>query len=65
MLRAAQVIAASEGRDFLTPDDVKAMAKPILRHRVMLHPDAELSGITVEERIDEILRAAPVPRAAA
>ena len=65
MLRAAQVIAASEGRDFLTPDDVKSMAKPILRHRVMLHPDAELSGVTVEDRIEEILRAAPVPRAAA
>ena len=65
MLRAAQVIAASEARDFVTPDDVKAMAKPILRHRVMLHPDAELSGVSVEDRIDEILRAAPVPRAAA
>ena len=63
LMKAAQVVAASEGRDFVTPDDVKPMAKPVLRHRVMLHPDAELQGITADERIDDILRAAPVPRA--
>jgi len=65
MMKAAQVLAASEGRDFVTPDDVKPMAKPVLRHRVMLHPDAELQGVTADERIDDILRAVPVPRAAA
>jgi MoxR-like ATPase len=65
MMKAAQVVAASEGRDFVTPDDVKPVAKPVLRHRVMLHPDAELQGITADERIDDILRAAPVPRTAA
>ncbi len=65
MMKAAQVVAASEGRDFVTPDDVKPVAKPVLRHRVMLHPDAELQGITADERIDDILRAAPVPRPAA
>ena len=64
MLKAARVVAASEGRDFVTPDDVKPMVKPILRHRVMLHPDAELQGLTPDDRIDEILRAAPVPRSA-
>ena len=62
MMKAAQVVAASEGRDFVTPDDVKAVAKAVLRHRVMLHPDAELQGISADERIDEILKAAPVPR---
>ena len=62
MMKAAQVVAASEGRNFITPDDIKAVAKPVLRHRVMLHPDAELQGISADERIDEILRAAPVPR---
>jgi len=65
MMKAAQVVAASEGRDFVTPDDVKPIAKPVLRHRVMLHPDAELQGLTADERIDEILRAVAVPRAAA
>ena len=64
MMKAAQVVAASEGRDFITPDDVKSVAKPVLRHRVMLHPDAELQGISADERIDDILRSAPVPRAA-
>jgi MoxR-like ATPase len=65
LLKAAQVIAASEGRTFVTPDDVKPMVKPVFRHRVMLQPDAQLQGITPDERIDELLRSAPVPRAAA
>ena len=64
MMKAAQVVAASEGRDFVTPDDVKPVAKPVLRHRIMLHPDAELQGISADERIDDILRTVPVPRAA-
>ena len=42
LLKSAQVIAASEGRTFLTPDDVKPMVAAVLRHRVMLHPDAQL-----------------------
>jgi MoxR-like ATPase len=65
LLKAAQVIAASEGRSFVTPDDVKPMVAPVLRHRVMLHPDAQLQGISADERIDEILRGVPVPRLAA
>ena len=65
LLKAAQVIAASEGRAFVTPDDVKPMVAAVLRHRVMLHPDAQLQGISADERIDEILRGVPVPRLAA
>ncbi len=65
LLKAAQVIAASEGRAFVTPDDVKPMVAPVLRHRVMLHPDAQLQGISADQRIDEILRGVPVPRLAA
>jgi MoxR-like ATPase len=63
MMKAAQVVAASSGRTFITPDDIKPMAKAVLRHRVILHPDAELQGITADERIDDILRSVPVPRA--
>jgi MoxR-like ATPase len=63
LLKAAQVIAASQGRDFVTPDDVKPMVAPVLRHRVMLHPDAQLQGVTPDDRIEDILRAAPVPAA--
>jgi MoxR-like ATPase len=63
LLKAAQVIAASQGRDFVTPDDVKPMVAPVLRHRIMLHPDAQLQGVTPDDRIQDILRAAPVPAA--
>jgi MoxR-like ATPase len=63
LLRAAQVVAASQGRDFVTPDDVKPLAPAVLRHRLMLHPDAQLQGITADERIHEVLKAVPVPRA--
>ncbi len=62
LLKVAQVIAAAEGRAFITPDDVKPMVKPVLRHRVMLHPDAQLQGVTPDDRIDDLLRHAPVPR---
>jgi len=62
LLRAAQVIAASEGRAFVTPDDVKPMIPAVLRHRVMLHPDAQLQGITADDRIEDIVRGVPVPR---
>jgi len=65
LLKAAQVIAAAEGREFVTPDDVKPMVAAVLRHRVMLHPDAQLQGTSPDERIDEIVRAVPVPRLAA
>jgi MoxR-like ATPase len=65
LLRAAQVIAASDGRDFVTPDDVKPMVSAVLRHRVMLHPDAQLQGISPDQRIEDIVRAVPVPRLAA
>jgi MoxR-like ATPase len=65
LLKAAQVIAASEGRSFVTPDDVKPMVAAVLRHRVMLHPDAQLQGTSADERIEDILRAVPVPRLAA
>jgi MoxR-like ATPase len=62
LMKVAQVLAASQGRDFVTPDDVKPMAGPVLRHRVMLHPDAQLQGVSADDRILEIVRAAPVPR---
>jgi MoxR-like ATPase len=62
LLRTAQVLAASDARAFVTPDDVKPMALPVLRHRVMLHPDAQLQGITADDRIQEIVRAVTVPK---
>ena len=63
LMRAAQVVAASDGRDFVTPDDVQPMAAAVLRHRIMLHPDAQLQGISADDRIAEIVRVVAVPRA--
>jgi MoxR-like ATPase len=65
LLKSAQVIAASQGRAFVTPDDVKPMTLAVLRHRIMLHPDAQLQGVTPDDRVAEILRTAPVPRVTA
>jgi MoxR-like ATPase len=65
LLKCAQVMAASAGRAFVTPDDVKPMTLAVLRHRVMLHPDAQLQGVTADDRVEDILKAAPVPRVAA
>jgi MoxR-like ATPase len=63
LLMTARARAASEGRDFVTPDDVKTFAPAVLRHRLLLHPDAELEGTTADDCVESILREAPVPKA--
>ena len=50
------------GRDYVTPDDVKALARPTLRHRLSLRPEAELEGVTVESVLEGVLASVPVPR---
>ena len=65
LVGASRVRAAAEGRDFVVPDDVKDHAPAVLRHRISLHPDAELEGITADEVVESILRDVPVPRSAA
>ena len=62
LLRAAQCLAALNGRDFITPDDIKEMALPTLRHRVILRPEAELEGLTPDKILSGILEGIPVPR---
>jgi len=62
LLRGAQISAAIQGRDFITPDDVQDVARPVLRHRIILNPEAETEGLTVEGMIDSVISAAPVPR---
>jgi len=61
LLWCAQVVAASEGRDFLVPDDVKELALPVLRHRILMRPDAELEGITPDDVAMSVLLDVPVP----
>ncbi len=62
LMRAGKALAAFAGRDFVTPDDIKACAAPVLRHRVVLHPEAELDGVTPDDVIARILGNVPVPR---
>ncbi|GII82757.1 ATPase AAA [Sphaerisporangium siamense] len=62
LLAAARAWAWLSGRDYVTPDDVKALAKPALRHRVQLRPEAELEGATSDGLLDGILASVPVPR---
>ena len=62
---AARAEAFLSGRDFVVPDDVKALALPVLRHRVVLTPEAEVEGQTVDERLAGLLSTIPAPRGAA
>ena len=62
MMLASKAFAATEGRDFLIPDDVKSAAPPILRHRMMLKPEADLEGVTPDQVIAEVLTAIAVPK---
>ena len=58
----AKGIAATEGRDYLIPDDIKAAALPILRHRMILKPEADLEGVTADQVVREVVKAVEVPR---
>jgi len=62
LMLVAKAIAAIEGRDFLIPDDVKTAAPPILRHRMLLKPEADLEGITTDQIVTEVLAATAVPQ---
>src|SRR4051794_2627070 len=62
LLASAKAWAWLTGRDYVTPDDVKALARPTLRHRVRLRPDAEMEGVTVDAILDSVLAAVPTPR---
>jgi MoxR-like ATPase len=62
LLATAKAWAWLSGRDYLTPDDVKALARPTLRHRVVVRPEAELEGVTGDGVLDGVLASVPVPR---
>lgn len=61
-LSASKACAAIQGQEFVTPDHVKYVAKPLLRHRIILTPEAELEGVTSDQVINTILNQVPVPR---
>ncbi|MBI5802201.1 MAG: MoxR family ATPase [Verrucomicrobia bacterium] len=62
LLLASRAQAALAGRDFVTPDDIKAMAVPVLDHRLILRPEFEIEGVTVSEVIQKVLQEIAVPR---
>ena len=62
LLLCSKALAASRGRDFVTPDDVRDVALPVLRHRLTLRAEAELDGVTADAVVADILKLAEVPR---
>ncbi|KAA9155032.1 MoxR family ATPase [Amycolatopsis acidicola] len=62
LLAATRAWAWLAGRDYATPDDVKSLARPALRHRLELRPEAELEGVTTDGVLDRLLASVPVPR---
>jgi len=62
MMLAARTLAACQGRNFVIPDDVKQIAPWVLRHRLLLRPEAEIEGVTCDQVVREILESVEVPR---
>jgi MoxR-like ATPase len=62
LLLVAKALAAREGRDFVIPDDVKEAARPVLRHRLVLRPEAELEGMDTDRVVSDVLAATQVPK---
>jgi len=62
LLLVAKAHAAREGRDYIVPDDVKDAALPVLRHRLVLRPEAELEGLNTDRVVKDILAATPLPK---
>jgi MoxR-like ATPase len=62
LLNAAKAYAWLSGRGYVTPDDVKAVARPVLRHRVRLRHEAEIEGVTADSVLDSLLATVPTPR---
>jgi MoxR-like ATPase len=59
--RASRAIAAAAGRDYASPDDVKAIIAPVLNHRLIVRPEAQMRGVTVSDVLEEVVSSVPVP----
>jgi MoxR-like ATPase len=62
LLRAAKALAVLHGKSYVTPDEVREVAMPVLRHRIRLTPEAEIEGLTADVCIDSLMRQVAVPR---
>ena len=62
LLNASKAYACINGRHFVTPEDIKTIALPVLRHRVALTPDKEMEGVTTDDIVKQIIDKVEVPR---
>ena len=62
LMQLAKAVAATEGRDFVLPDDVKRVAPAVLRHRLIIRAEAEMEGVTPDQVVTDVLAAVPVPK---
>ena len=62
LMKASKAFATIQGRDFVTPEDIKRLFKSVVAHRIILSPEAELQGITIKEVTDQILQQVEVPK---
>ena len=62
ILEASKAVAAINGRDFITPDDIKKVVGPILCHRIILTPEREMEGLTAEKMIQDLIQTIEIPR---
>ena len=62
LMAVSKAVAAMDGRDYVIPDDVKASSRPVLRHRIIVKPEADLEGITPDQVLGDVLRAVEVPK---
>jgi MoxR-like ATPase len=61
-MNSSKALAAVKGRDFVIPEDIKQTAYPVLRHRLILSPEKEMEGVTVDTIIKKITESVEVPR---
>jgi MoxR-like ATPase len=61
-MNASKAMAAINGRDFVTPEDILEVATPVLRHRIILSPDKEMEGVSEDAVIKQIIHSLDIPR---
>jgi len=59
--RAARTTAAVAGRDYVSPDDVKSVLQPVLNHRLIMRPEAQMRGVTIDKILEAVTGSVPVP----
>ena len=62
LMMVSKALAAIDGRSYIVPDDVKEAALPVLRHRLVLKPEADLEGVTADQALQDIIRSIEIPR---